>query len=66
MPRITVALTPDTATRLDELTARTGLSKTDLVNRAVQVYEFIDAETRTGSQILIRDTDGATTMVKLL
>jgi len=66
MPRITVALTPDTATRLDELTARTGLSKTDLVNRAVQVYEFIDAETRAGSQILIRDTDGATTMVKLL
>ena len=64
--RITVALIPDAEARLAALAARTGLSKTDLVNRAVTLYEFIDAEIRAGHQVLIRDQDGATSMVKFL
>jgi hypothetical protein len=34
---------------------KTGLSKTDVVNRAITLYEFIDAQLRAGQDILIRD-----------
>ena len=57
--RITVALIPKAADDLQRLQERTGLSKTDLVNRAISLYEFIDAQLREGREILIRDPDKA-------
>jgi hypothetical protein len=36
------------------------------VNRALRLYEFIDAEIREGNRILIRDEDGKDSLVKLL
>lgn len=41
--RITVALIPKAAGDMRALQDRTGLSKTDLVNRAITLYEFVDA-----------------------
>ncbi len=44
--RITVALVPKVAEELQRLQDRTSLSKTDLTNRAITLYEFIDAQQR--------------------
>jgi hypothetical protein len=53
--RITVALIPKAAADLQRLQERSGLSKTDLTNRAISLYEFIDAQIRDGKEVLIRD-----------
>jgi len=53
--RITVALIPKVADELLRLHERTNLSKTDITNRAITLYEFIDAQVRAGSQLLIRN-----------
>lgn len=65
--RITVALIPKASEDLQRLQDRTGLSKTDIANRAITLYEFIDAQMRAGRDILIRDNEtGETQVVRLL
>jgi len=53
--RITVALIPKAASDLQQAVDRTGLSKTDVVNRAITLYEYIDARLSRGAELLIRD-----------
>jgi hypothetical protein len=53
--RITVALVPKVAGDLQYLLAETGLSKTDLVNRAVSLYRFVQESTAAGREVIIRD-----------
>lgn len=53
--RITVALIPRAGADLQLLQDRTSLSKTDCVNRAITLYEFIDAQQRAGRDLLVRD-----------
>lgn len=53
--RITVALIPKVGEDLQLLQDRTNLSKTDITNRAITLYEFIDAQLRAGRELLIRD-----------
>jgi hypothetical protein len=53
--RITVGLIPRTVEELDELQRDTGLSKTDLVNRAISLYAFVTERIRGGSDLLLRD-----------
>lgn len=55
--RITVALIPRVAGILRRLQSRKKLSKTDIVNRAVTLYDFIDAQLDAGRDILVRDND---------
>ena len=50
-----MALIPKAAADLQRLQERSGLSKTDLTNRAISLYEFIDAQLREGREVLIRD-----------
>jgi hypothetical protein len=65
--RITVALIPKAGEDLQRLQDRTSLSKTDLTNRAITLYEFIDTQLRTGRDVLIRDNEnGVTEIVRLL
>jgi hypothetical protein len=64
--RITVALIPKAGDDLQLLQDRTGLSKTDLVNRAITLYEFIDQHTRAGQEILIRDKETRETQTVVL
>ena len=65
--RITVVLIPKAAAGLQRLQDDTSLSKTDLVNRALTLYEFIDAQLRAGRDILARDPGtGETQVVRLL
>jgi hypothetical protein len=61
--RITVALIPKAAEDLQRLQDRTGLSKTDIANRAITLYEFIDAQMKAGRDVLIRDNDTRETQV---
>ncbi len=53
--RITVALIRRAAEDLQALQDRTGYSKTDIVNRAITMYEFIDAQQKAGKDLLVRD-----------
>ena len=63
--RITVGLIPKAAGGLAALRERTDLSKTDLVNRAISLYEFIDAQIAGGRELVLRDADGTMQLVKL-
>jgi hypothetical protein len=65
--RITVALIPQSSEDLQHLQDRTSLSKTDLVNRAITLYEFIDSQLRAGQDLIIRDQKtGETQLVRFL
>ena len=65
--RITVALVSKAAADLAELQKRTGLSKTDVVNRAISLYEFVDAQIKDGNDLLVRDPrTKETQLVRLL
>jgi hypothetical protein len=65
--RITVALIPQSADDLQRLLDKTSLSKTDLVNRAITLYEFIDSQLRDGQDLILRDRKtGETQLVRFL
>jgi hypothetical protein len=65
--RITVALIPQSADDLQRLQEKTSLSKTDLVNRAITLYEFIDSQLRGGQDLILRDRKtGETQLVRFL
>jgi hypothetical protein len=63
--RITVGLIEKAATDLQTTHDRTGLSKTDIVNRALSLYEFVDAELQAGAELIVR-RNGQDLLVKLL
>jgi len=65
--RITVALIFKAAEDLQRLQERTGLSKTDIVNRAITLYRFIDGELGDDDDLLVRNKKtGEVKIVKLL
>jgi hypothetical protein len=55
--RITVGLIPKVIQELDDLQRRTGMSKTDLVNRAVSLYSFIDRHLVNGEELRLYDPE---------
>lgn len=63
--RITVALIAEAAEAMSKIQSRTGLKKVDIVNRALAIYEFIDAELRAGNQVLLRSPEGREQLVKI-
>jgi hypothetical protein len=65
--RITVALIRQASDDLQRLQDRTGLSKTDLTNRAIILYEFIDSQLKAGKDLIVQDNEtGQSQLVKLL
>jgi len=65
--RITVALIPVAADNLRRLQERTKLSQTDIANRAITSYEFLDSQLRGGCELLVRDRrTGETRLVRFL
>jgi hypothetical protein len=65
--RITVSLIPSAVVGLRRLRARTSLSKTDIANRAIQSYEFLDAQLRSGHDLIVRDRrTGRTQLMRFL
>jgi hypothetical protein len=64
--RLTVTLIPKAEADLRRLQERTNLSRTDLANRAITLYEFFDAQTRAGHDMIARDNEtGMTKLVQL-
>ena len=53
--QIAVALIQKVREDLQSLQDRTDLSKTDIANRAITLYKFIDEQLRAGHDVLIRD-----------
>jgi hypothetical protein len=54
--RLVVELTPDTAIKLASLAAEEGHNKTTVVNRALQVYDFLREIDANGGKILIQES----------
>jgi hypothetical protein len=63
--RITVALIPKAGQDLQRLQDRTDLSKTDIVNRAITLYEFFEARQREGHDVLLRNKETGETQAIL-
>lgn len=58
--RYSVTLVPPAVQAISDLVEATGLSKTDVINRAVQIYAFLEAQRQTGSRVVIERPDGKT------
>ena len=59
LERITVNLTGRAARALDLATELTGDTKTDTVNRALQIYAYLEQVTANGGSIYVREAAGA-------
>src|SRR6266536_2553938 len=55
---IPLALISEAATHLARTCRRSELSPTDIVNRAISLYEFLDEERTRGTEMLLRRRDG--------
>jgi hypothetical protein len=65
--RITVALTPRASESLQQLQDRTGQGKTDIVNRAITLYEFVEAQLSAGHELIVRNhVTGETQLIRFL
>lgn len=58
--RITVNLTPKAVQALEALTENTGDTKTDTINRALQIYEFLDGIVREGGKVCVQEPGSET------
>jgi hypothetical protein len=59
LSRVTVNLTSRSAQALDQASELTGDSKTDTINRALQVYAYLEQVIQAGGDILVRESAGA-------
>jgi hypothetical protein len=55
--RMTISLIPRTVKELEQLQEKTGLSKTDIVNRAISLYAFVTEQMEAGQQLALRDPE---------
>lgn len=62
---IPLALAPGAAADLAQTRMRSRLSRTDIVNRAISLYEFLDKERASGTEMLLRRCDGSIFLVEL-
>lgn len=56
--RITVTLIPKAAIQLDQIVSMTRMSRTDSVNRAIQMYYFIVKTRKNGGKVFVTDKKG--------
>ncbi|MFD0367738.1 hypothetical protein [Streptomyces sp. NPDC127114] len=51
---------PPAVEAIADLTEITGLSKADVINRAVQIYAYLESQKQQGAHLLLRGVDGNT------
>ena len=56
--KVTVNLIPKAWNAANETTALLGLSRTDVINRALQAYAWLERELAEGSEVIVRSKDG--------
>lgn len=66
LTRTTVNLVPRAVAALEEVSRLTGDNKTDVINRALQVYAYLELEQVAGKRILLSNLDGSVEVVTLL
>lgn len=64
--RININLTQEANAALAEVMLTKGQSMTDTINRALQVYAFVEREIRADSAVLIREADGTQSVVQFI
>lgn len=57
MDRATVNLAPKSVRALEQIAALTGESKTDAINRALQLYAFLQRFLDEGGAVLLREAE---------
>jgi hypothetical protein len=63
---VTVALIPAARAAVTQTAGRTGLSETDVINRALQAYAYLEEQVAAGSEVLVRHPDGTVHQVMFL
>lgn len=66
LTRVTINLVPPAADALASSTARERLSKTDVVNRALRMYDFLSASTAAGCEVVVRRPHGEMEVVHFI
>lgn len=64
--KLTVNLVPQAVTALELAALVTEDSRTDIVNRAIQVYEYLMNCVADGADIVIRSKDGTMEVIRFL
>lgn len=63
--RINAKLIPQAKDALDWLAGHKGLSRTDIINRALQLYHFTEQRTAAGDQLALLHADGQLESVRV-
>jgi hypothetical protein len=66
LTRLTVNLLPKADAALQSAATREGMSRTDVVNRALQLYDFAGQIGDEGGQLLVRNRAGELTLLRLM
>lgn len=53
--RTTVSLLPKTHASLHRLARESGMTKSDVINRAVELYDFVTGRLDAGTELWLRD-----------
>lgn len=64
--RLHVLLIPASSEALGNTVTTSGLSKTDVVNRAIQLYAFVTESQAAGNDLLLRTPEGEVERVRLI
>lgn len=64
--RKSITFVPPSVKALNELKGVTELNETEIVNRAVQVFAFIETQIRSGKRLALVDEDGCTEYVHIV
>jgi hypothetical protein len=67
LDRMSISLIPRTVEELEQLHEKTGMSKTDIVNRAISLYAFVTEQLDSGQDLLVRNREtGESQLIQLL
>jgi hypothetical protein len=63
LTKVTVNLTPRSYTALTKVATLTGYTRTDVINRALQLYHHVEEQLADGHKFMIMEPDGKTAQV---
>ena len=64
--RLSVTLCPPAVTAVSELAAASGVSKADVINRAILLLGYVERERAKGHDLMIRDAEGTLERIHIL
>lgn len=65
LTKITINLAPKAVKALEEVADATGDTKTESINRAVQIYAWLQTRINAGDQFLVLDKEGRTREIQI-